>query len=398
MIKKHIFTTALNAATAALNSVRGVASELTLPEDLTKTFRYRLSPYGEFPVTDVYGKDIIQVVDREAGETLAANFGSLRNKFATFFKGIPIYEGHPDDEQWIKNNPGHKAVALGRLKSIELESDGIYVTAALNAKGVEKLSGEAPEYTGHSPNWRLVQIPGKPRHFRPILLWSDGLTNMPNIAHNTIALNSLQGVPDGDDSQAPDPSEAQTENQHNEQPDDMKLTADALKALGFAEDAEPTAEEISAAIAKMASKKAEAEADKATAEGTTTAANSRINMLETELTALRGAAVDTVIADAINSGRITEADKDKWTTALNTSFVTERDKLMKLVPVLNTTNQVKDAGRRDLNVTDAANAAARITQEVTAFATEKSIDISTAAGWTRAYDECRNAKPEIFAR
>lgn len=392
-MKRSIITRAINSATAAINSLQGVVSEFSLPEDPTQTFRYRLAPYGEFPVTDVRGMDIVQVVDREAGETMAANFGSLRTKFATFFKGIPIYEGHPDDEEWLKKNPGHKAVALGRLKSIELEEDGIYVTAALNAKGLEKLAGEAPEYSGHSPNWRLVEIPGKPRHYRPILLWSDGLTNMPNIMQNTIALNALQGNP----SPASESSDAETENQ-TETNTDMKLTADALKALGFAEDAEPTAEEISAAISKMASKQAEAAAKMATAEEETTAANSRITALETELTTIRGAAVDNVIAEAINSGRITEAEKDKWTTALNTSFESEKAKLEKLVPILNTRNEVADAKRRDLNVTDAANAASRITQEVSAFATEKGIDITTEAGWTRAYNECRTAKPDLFAR
>ena len=38
----------------------------------------RLSPYGEFPVDDTGGQPIMQVVDRQAAETLAANFGSLR--------------------------------------------------------------------------------------------------------------------------------------------------------------------------------------------------------------------------------------------------------------------------------------------------------------------------------
>ena len=388
--KPSIFTTALNTATMALNSVRGMVSEFALPEDLTQEFRYRLSPYGEFPVTDVRGQNIIQVVDREAGETLAANFGSLRTKFATFFKGIPIYEGHPDDAEWLKQNPGHKAVALGRLKSIELEDDGIWVTGALNSKGIAMLSGEAPEYSGHSPNWRLVEIPGKPRHYRPILLWSDGLTNMPNIMQNTIALNSLQGNP------SPDADESgESENQKN---NDMKLTPEALQALGFAPDAEPSPEEITAAIIKLASEQAEAKAKMATAEGETTAANSRITLLETEITNIRGIAVESAITEAINTGRITEADKPAWTTALNTSYLTEKAKLDKLMPSINTENKVAQIGRRDLNVTDASNAVDRITQEVKGYAVEKAIDITTAAGWTKAYDACRAAKPEIFAR
>ena len=39
-----------------------------------------------------------------------------------------------------------------------------------------------------------------------------------------------------------------------------------------------------------------------------------------------------------------------------------------------------------------------ITDGVRAYAAEKSIDITTAAGWTRAYDACRLAKPDLFAK
>lgn len=388
-----IFTTALNSATAAINAAYGMAQELALP-DGEKEFRYRLSPYGEFPVDDVHGNPIIQVIDREAGETLAANFGSLRGQFATFFRGIPIYEGHADDVEWLKKNPGHRASAVGRIKSIEAEDDGIYVTSVLNSSGVELLGGEAPKYTGHSPHWRLSKIPKKPGYFRPILLWSDALTNMPNIMHNAVALNGLAGV--NDDIPSPDAEIGESENQENT---DMKLTPEALQALGFAPDAEPTAEEISAAIVKMLSDKATAEAEKVAAEGTATAVNSRLTLVESELTLVRGAAVDTVITEAINSGRITEADKPAWTTALNTSFASESAKLKNLMPVLNTESKIKDqVGRRDLAITDAVNASERITQGVISFAIEKGMDTTTAAGWTKAYDACRAAKPELFAK
>ena len=394
-IQFSLFTSALNTARAGLNAVSGVYQELVLPENGETSFRYRLSPYGEFPVDDVHGNPIIQVVDRQAGETMAANYGSLVGKLATFFRGIPIYEGHADDSDWREKNPGHRASAVGRIKTIEVEDDGIYVTSVLNSDGAALLDGQAPKYTGHSPFWRLSGIPGRPGHFRPILLWSDALTNTPNIMTNTIALNGLEGVADD----LPSPDAGLSGAPENQDTDDMKLTPEALQALGFAPDAEPTAEEISAAIAKMLGDKATAEADKAAAMETATAANSRLSLVETELNLVRGTAVDTVITEAINSGRITEADKPAWTSALNTSFASESAKLQTLMPVLNTTSQIKDLGaRRDGAIADAANAAERITQGVIAFAAEKAIDITTTTGWTKAYDACRAAKPELFAK
>lgn len=389
-----LFTTALNAATHAMNAASGVFHELALPETGAQSFRFRLAAYGEYPVEDVSGKSITQVVDRQAAETMAANYGSVVGKLANFFRGIPMFEGHADDAAWLAKNPGHKASAVARIKSIEPEADGIYVTAALNSDGEELLGGDAPKYTGQSPYWRLSEIPGRPGCFRPILLWSVALTNNPNIMTNTIALNSLQGVADAlpsPDSQA-DTGATETKEK------DMKLTPEALAALGLAPDAMPSSDEISAAIVKMLGDKATAEADKATAVGETAAVNSRLSLVETELNLVRGTAVDTVITEAINTGRITEADKPGWTAALNTSFATEASKLKTLMPVLNTTNRMNLGGRREVAITDAANAASRITEGVTAYAVEKGIDITTATGWTRAYDACRAAKPELFTK
>lgn len=390
MKRKHtLFSRAMNTATEAINAASGMFQELTLPEGQT-TIRFKLSDYGEFPVTDVRGKDIIQVVDKAAGETMALNFGSLRGKFATFFRGIPIFEGHADDAEWLKKNPGHRASAAARIKTIEPEDDAIWATAAVNSAGIDLLGGEAPKYTGHSPNWRLSQIPGRPGCYRPILLWSVALTNTPNILTNTIALNALQGMAED----SPDAGcSGETENQEN---NDMKLTPDALKALGFAPDALPTTEEISAAIVKMLSDKAAAEADKATAVGETTAVNSRLSLMQTELNLVRGAAVETVISDAIQTGRITEAERPAWTTALNTSFATESAKLKTLMPVLNTRNQVagkvdKDRGHLS-GTTDALNEAVR------EIAKDNGLDLTKTTDYDRAWKMLRTAKPELFAK
>ncbi len=394
------FINAINSATVrAINAVSGVFQELSLPEGET-TLRYRLSPYGTFPVDDVSGNLIYQVVDRKAGETMAINFGSLSSKLATFFRGIPIYEGHADDPGWAAANPGHRASAVGRIKSIECEDDGIYVTSVINSDGKALLSGDAPKYSGHSPHWRLSPIAGQPDHFSPVLLWSDALTNSPNILANTIALNSLQGVTDDPSPDAEANAAGATENPTPET-DTMKLTAEALAALGFAPDATPSPEEISAAIVTMcdAAAKEDAAEPPDAAEATSQATNSRLGVLETELRAIRAEAVESAVTDAINTGRITAAERPAWVTALNASYITEKAKLDSLVPVLNTRSRVPDLGnRRDGLCIDAANAASRITDGVRAFAAGNAIDISTAEGWTRAYDTCRATNPDLFAK
>lgn len=381
------------AVTSAINSVSGVWQEIQLGEGETK-LRYRLSSYGEFPGKDVHGNPIIQVVDREAGETMAANFNSIGMRaLALFSKGTAIYEGHADDEEWLKKNPGHKAIAVGRIKSIEVEDDGIWVTSVLNSAGVDLLSGDAPKYSGHSPFWRLVPVPGKPKHFRPVLLWSDALTNNPNIMTSTIALNALGlgELPDVEtDSPTADPGE--TETKENE----MKLTAEALAALGFAQDANPSSDEISAAVIKLLGAKKEAETAKVTADGDVSAANTRASGFETRLNAVLGTAVDVVLGSAIADGRITEAEKPAWTSALNTSFASEAEKLSKLMPVLNTTSRLPNLGdRKDIALTEGVDAMNAAVREI---ATLHGLDLTIRTGYDKAHELARAAKPELFKR
>jgi Mu-like prophage I protein len=368
--------------TAVMNAISGVYSEITLA-DGEKEKRYRLSPYGVFPGKDLAGNDAMQVVDREAGEAMAANYGGLRQQVATFFRGIPIYEGHPDDAGWLAKNPGHRASAVGRIKSIECEDDGIYVTAVLNSVGVNLLSGEAPKYSGHSPMWRMVPVEGKANHFRPVLLWSDALTNTPNIQENTIALNASGAA-------MAETFPQESPNQKNET--EMKLTPEALAALGLADGATP--EEISAAIMKMVPEKPPEKKPEMMPE--LVAANSRATALETELAGIRGAAITTVINDAVTTGRITEADRPAWTTALNTSFISEANKLASLMPILNVKSQLPGglAGQKPSGIMpggmDAINAAVRET------ATAQGLDLANRAGYDEAHRLTRKHKPELY--
>jgi len=376
----HFITVINSAAVEAINSVIGVWSELSLA-DGEKSKRFLYCRYGTYQQTLPGGEVIQQVVDREAVEAMISNFGKFGG-MASFARGIPTYEGHADDPDWLEKNPGHKASAVGRIKAIHAGAEGMEVEAVYNSDGVRLLSGEAPAYTGHSPRWGLNEIPGQPGFYRPVMLISDALTNNPNIQDSHISLNSQPSPKDKPEKQTTT----------------MQLTPDALKALGFAPDATPTEAEISAAIIKLLGLKETAENDKVTAEGerTTaktelTTANSRINSLEEHLNLAAGLQVDGAVAD----GRITEADKPAWIEALNTSYGTEIVKLGKLRPVINTKSQLHiDPSRRDQ--VPAEGTVTAINDAVRAYAKEKNIDVSTNAGWQQAFNALEAAKPELF--
>lgn len=388
------FLTAINSAVIegiiAVNAMGGVWQEIQLA-DGEKEMRYRLSPFGEFPAT-IDGVEIIQLVDAEAGKLMAANFGKLSTQLATFGRGIPMYEGHADHPEWRAVNPGCKESAVGRIKTIENEADGIYVKAVANSDGAAMLSGAAPKYSGHSPRWHMLPVAGREGVYRPVLLLSDALTNSPNIAGNSIAMNALGlgklPVPPAENSPSAEAAaKAESEKQNN----DMKLTPEALKALGFAPDATPSETEISAAIVKMLAKDEADETDKVKTTEALTTVNSKILLLETE----RGKVIDIALGNAIADGRITKADEPKWKTAINTSFG-EIDKLANLMPVINTENKVDLSARRGEGAPveggiDAINSAVR------EYGKTQGIDLTTNDGYRTAFAAIQKAKPELFA-
>lgn len=393
MKRKSIFRNALNTAVKdAINTAVGLFQELSL-EDGEKAKRFRLAPYGEFPVEQADGSIQIQVIDAETARLMSDSLNSLRNKLATFGRGVPIYEGHADDAEWCRQNPGHKATAVGRIKSIEAGEDGIYVNGVFNSAGVALIGGEAPAYSGHSPHWRMAPIEGRENHYRPWLLWSTALTNRPNIPNNSIALNALgigdmPEIPEQESQSAKAGAEAETENQ--KQQDNMKLTPDALKALGFAADATPSEEEISAAIVKMLSAKATAEAKKPEEVVSADAIN--------EAKFIREHAINTAVDAAVADGRITEADKPKWKDALNTSFVSEADKLSKLMPTINTKNHVDGLNARKGEAADLGGGVDAINAAVRSYAQANNLDITKTDQYDQAFEGAKKTKPELFKR
>lgn len=94
-----------------------------------------------------------------------------------------------------------------------------------------------------------------------------------------------------------------------------------------------------------------------------------------------------MIGDAITSGRITEAQKPQWVTALNTSFASEHAKLLTLVPVLNTTSKLGEVSR-SLDVANTGD----IADQIRAYGKKNDIDVSTTVGWDKAFQGLKNSQ------
>jgi hypothetical protein len=298
----------------------------------------RIAPYGE------HGNKVgLQVFDRAGAEAMVKAFNSVETKLSTLFRGLPIYEGHPDDEGWKRANPGIRAAAVGRVKKLETRDDGLWALAAWNEAGERLVRGETPAYTAQSPHWGMLPIPGRPKAFQPVELWSIGLTNQPNISGTEMGLNEI-------DTASP-----------------MKeILIKLLAAHGISVAADAADDAIIAAatdaIAKAGPAKAAAEGEMAAAKNEAATLKTQLTAAQNELTGLkadlvkataagaaeRAARATAVITAAINEGKLTEAQRAEFTTALvgATDFDAKAKEIGQMRKAINTQNKVAGAADR----------------------------------------------------
>lgn len=251
----------------------------------------QIAPFGDFPgmVTEVLpgggvkGKPApaIQRMDRTAAEAMVAHFNSAKSRLMRWLRGVPIFSGHPDFPGTGNRYPdkGHKGV----IAQLQVRNDGLYALPVFNPDGQALIQSQPG--LGFSARWTAepVEVVNGVHVLRPTQLISAGLTTQPNLPVQLI--------------------------------NDMDLTAliAALKRMGvtIAEGADLAA--IVAAITAAADK---ADADKASA--TTQAANERaalttaqgeVSRLTGLLTQRAAEHANTLINEAIRSGRATEAER-----------------------------------------------------------------------------------------
>lgn len=341
----------------------------------------RVAPFGEFP--NPVGR---QIVDRQAAEAMVAAFNSISTRLATLWRGLPVYEGHPDDAAWRAANPGSRAVAVGRVKEMAVREDGLWGRVAWNDKGDALVRGDAPAYTAHSPHWGMLPVSGRPgKIFRPVELFSLGLTNQPNLPDTLLGVNEAGGA-----TIPPNPMRE-------------KIIA-LLAALGRPvsdpatvtdEQLVTAANEAAPAAAQLVSQAAQAgplTTQLATARAETTAAVNEATQLRTQLGAERTARAELIVVAAINEGRLTQAQREEWLgkfTAAGADFAAVSAELGKVKKAINTRSQVDGIGARK---GEAATGSATITAINEAVA-EK---VKAGTGYDEAFAAVRREKPELF--
>ena len=355
----------------------------------------RVTPYGRFPVVVQIGgkpRQVIQSVDRAAAEGMVGAFNSLSTAVGTLGRGLPIFEGHVDHPEWVSRHPGARKAAVGRIKKLEARDDGLYALPAFNSIGDSLVRGEAPAYEAQSPHWNLELVGDRAtaREARPTVLRSIALTNTPNIPGNVLGLNE-------------DDIEVEVTMGGDSPTMNKDLVLALLAALGQTLAADAAPEALDAALKAATTKATELATsaanavslkelkDKAEASATT-AANEAAD-LKTRLAAERSARSGTVVDAAVKAGRIPEAKRGEWITALNeaTDFSAKAAELEKTVPAINTSSKVGNlAGRREESAKQTAGIAA-INEAVEAHMRDTGITNRDAA-----WKAVKAAKPELF--
>ncbi len=315
----------LTRMTTAINAVIEPKSEWTVLK------------YGVYP--NAIG---LQVFDRESAQAIHTAFNSKMNQFANAFRGEPIYPGHPDDPAWRRANPGVVAEAVGRLRETRVQEDGLALKFAFNDEGQRLVGGDAPAYTSYSPVWGMKPTEHRGRKaFRPVEIYSIGLTNTPQIPGTFIGLN--EALP------------PETENTNPMKEHLIKLLAVCGITLATdASDAQATTainEALPKATAAFADqgKLATATNEKASLQTQLTTATNEAGTLRASFATERAARAGQLITVAINEGRLTEAGRAEWLGkfgADGANFDTVAGELGKLVKAINTKSKTDLGARR----------------------------------------------------
>lgn len=331
-----------------------------------------LAPYGDshYPIPNENGghTTVIQRITKESAQAMVETWNSTFSRIKRFFRGGPIYSGHPDRKGFEHLYPDKEVKGL--FNELQVRDNGLYVRPLFNDAGAQLLEGGRKLFfSGRWPAKQTGTKDGMPV-FEPYNVISIGLTPNPNLP--TEMLNSKPGA-GATENGAGARGTNQTDNPMNER---QKLIAALISAGILTLNNEATDEQVVTAVRGL----------HAQAATVTTLTNERDTLKTTlaardaEVTNLKKAATDTAtqfenerktlinhsLDRAQKLGAITEADRKVWEGRLTRDFANEFPAFEKLAPTVKTDADPNAiGGRRDAQRTpnDAAGKLITLTNE-----------------------------------
>ena len=333
----------------------------------------QLAPFGDYPGQALLREPdgslkkfaAIQRLDRAAADLMVARFKSPWQRMKRYFTGCHIYAGHPDVPAFANEYPDK--TPMGMIVDLQVRADGLYCKPVFTNEGSELV--ESKKLRAFSAYWSALEIGEQPgvdgrvlKLYRPDFLKSAGLTNHPNLPVHLL-------------------NEAQP---HTTRTVKKQIVIDFLSSRGITLANEATDDQVAAALQQFGDRAAVAE--------TTLAAGSfELESLRTELANERKFHLETLLEDALASGRITAAQRPEWAARLETDFANASAALAQLAPALKTQAITQQLGGRKSEI---ANMGERRDALETLVKTEMA---KNGGDYDRAFAVVQKANPALFS-
>lgn len=337
--------------------------------------KYLIAPFGDWK-----NGGVVQRIDMSAAEILTRNLGSIWSRVKNVLgNACPVYFEHPDHEDGEDIPTTADKTPYGRVRSLETRADGIYAN-------IEWLDGfEAlPKHLQISPRWNAVEI--AENIVRPSRLISIGLTAHPNIKATAFVNSTTQTK-------------------------EINMDKEILKLLGYSEDEaqkiiDKTAdaptdvlERLRAALTEKAALSNDLEAAKKDGEEKEKQLEATKTELANSQAALKksqAARAELVVANAIRSGKIIEAQRRSAVKILANSddFETDEAELAKAPAAVKTESKTDGIAAAE-NAGEKAKSDLRA--KFDAYVKEKTAEYGgTQSAYDRAWKEAEEKFEGVF--
>lgn len=323
-----------------------------------------LAPFGDSRYTFDAGAgkrvEVIQRITKDTANRMVEAWNSTLSRVKRFFRGGPIYAGHPDRPGFEHLYPDKEVKGL--FNELQVRDNGLYVRPIFNDSGAKLLGGPRKLYfSGRWPARQTATLNGLPV-YEPFAVTSIGLTPNPNLP--TEMLNSKTDGGSSDDGAG---AQGTTHQSMNER---LKLISAlaALKILNLTNDS--TDDQVVTEVTNLQQRAATATTlsnEKTTLTGNLAARDSEIADLKkkvgdqsAEFSNERGKLLDHILGQAQTAGTITEADRKVWKGRLERDFANEFPAFTALKPTVKTEADTNASGSRRSPVNGVNEAAAKI--------------------------------------
>ena len=333
-----------------------------------------VAPFGDRKYPHQVGdhKFIIQRLTKESALEVVNAFDSFVGKAKRFFRGAPLYVGHPDDPKTGHQYP-HKE-PVGVFRDMKVGEDGLYVRPVFIDKGGEFLNSDTKWYS--SVRWPVRasgEKDGVPV-YEPFNLTSIGMVRNPNLP--TEMLNAKPEI----------------------NIMEKKLLIPLLSQLGLTLANDAADEVISNSVLTFANEVKTSAARITALEAEVTAVKTRADAAELTLANDRKEKASTLLAERIKYGAITEAEKPLWEKRLEHDLVNESVALLALPAKIKTTENKSVTGDRDRAVSSVKDAETKIHTLVNARQAELVATGKTASdiAYRIAWGQIQSENPALF--